>query len=1467
MSSSSHAGHRCATTARRGRALRVLTAFLLFTSLLTWVPASPAGAWSTSEGAVAIHSDSNNGGQVTATQVDSAGNIYACGHFRGTGDVDPDPTATTNVTVTGTNSSVVSKYSPSGNLLWYVLLDADGDDQILDCSLNDAGTYLAVAGKFKGTMNFPSEPNIASAGGWDAYVALISTSTSTTSTTAPNGVAFGKTLGGTGNDEATGVDFGGTSIYVGGTFHDTADVDWKTTSTDNRTSAGDEDAFLSKFGGSGGTLKWTKTWGCDNDDMVLDVVVDRSSNDIYIGGWVDDSKNVTCDYDPGAGTVMVGGDAGNDWDGQGGQDSWISKFSPMGDLQWAKNFGSNGHDKLMGMHAASGYVYATGYQKGSAGDWDPGPGTIQLGSTNFDPYTVKLDSSGVGQWAFAVGGASGAEMGMAVTTDSSGNVYTTGYYTGTSDLESGSGTTNFTANANHDVFLLKHNSSGVHQWAKAFPSGGDATGNGVATDTSGNVYIAGYAYDWMDFDSSAGDATVFMNSTDGWVAKYTSAGALATGNAPLVENPPPGFQVVHGPVDGDQLQGFEAEVVLTTPLCDSGQWEFAHTLGYSTRHYVIQDSALTASGLGIGAYIKANYTDTGSTIPDHNLLWVAGSANDHDGNTSSRPEAFGNLGWAGQDASGDVTFKLDADGSFKWKPVSETSWVASTVDYDGAGSSATGVVPSGWSVYLAFAAKDSTTLTLDSGHLSVAHSNCGAPGFAVSETSRTVSETGSTQTFTVELTGEPSSNVVVDVTSSDTGEATVSPAQLTFTDSNWSTPQTVTVTGIPDSVDDGDQVVTVTLAVNDAASDDDFDSLADQTVAVTVTDVDTAALTLSLADVLVTEAGTDATFTAVLGAKPTSDVVIDVTGSDTGEATVSPAQLTFTDSNWDSAQTVTVTGVDDTSVDGNQTSTVTLAIVDGSSAAEYASVASGSVAVITTDNDSAGMGVVPLASSTAEGGTTTVTVVLNTQPTSDVVISATSSDTGEATVSPAQLTFTAANWDTAQEVVVTGITDGIVDGDQTATVTISVVDASSAAEYASVADQDVAVTVVDADSAAPTTTPPVTTTTTTTLPPSTGTPNTLTLGVVPGCSSASLTWAPSSTGGLTSYTLAIRDTTGAWSTHSSYAPGTLSANVSGLLDGNHAFQILANYTFATGPEVTLSPLVAIGVTSACAPVVPPVVAPTTTTTPPATTTTPPVTTTTPPVATTGAPTPTTVSPTPVTTTVAPPPTPPPATTTAPPPVGAPGTTPPTEPPPTEPPPTEPQTTNVDAPFGPGPGTAPDNAEPTERALGTENSDDESTGSPLTEPDVLTVAAGVVAAAGLVLSGLGAKILGGLLRFLGGTGFGLFLIGLFRRGDKRPGPPSDFGITTGGPLAQLRWSAPTTGGPPDRYIVEGQDVNGWSEVLELGTRGTTAAIPASETEGITLWRLRGANDHGIGKPSEEVEAITGEPSEDDKGDSR
>ena len=70
----------------------------------------------------------------------------------------------------------------------------------------------------------------------------------------------------------------------------------------------------------------------------------------------------------------------------------------------------------------------------------------------------------------------------------------------------------------------------------------------------------------------------------------------------------------------------------------------------------------------------------------------------------------------------------------------------------------------------------------------------------------------------------------------------------------------------------------------------------------------------------------------------------------------------------------------------------------------------------TTDDDVAGFTITETESGTEvnESSTTdTFRVVLNAQPTSDVQISVTSADTGEVTVSPATLTFTAANWNTA----------------------------------------------------------------------------------------------------------------------------------------------------------------------------------------------------------------------------------------------------------------------------------------------------------------------------------------------------------------------------------------------------------------------------------------------------------------------
>ena len=81
------------------------------------------------------------------------------------------------------------------------------------------------------------------------------------------------------------------------------------------------------------------------------------------------------------------------------------------------------------------------------------------------------------------------------------------------------------------------------------------------------------------------------------------------------------------------------------------------------------------------------------------------------------------------------------------------------------------------------------------------------------------------------------------------------------------------------------------------------------------------------------------------------------------------------------------------------------------------------MSVTVNDNDTAGVSVSPTSLSVNESGTTTYTVVLNTEPSGTVTVTPSSGDTGAATLSPSSLTFTSGNWDTAQTVTVSGEED------------------------------------------------------------------------------------------------------------------------------------------------------------------------------------------------------------------------------------------------------------------------------------------------------------------------------------------------------------------------------------------------------------------------------------------------------------
>lgn len=228
------------------------------------------------------------------------------------------------------------------------------------------------------------------------------------------------------------------------------------------------------------------------------------------------------------------------------------------------------------------------------------------------------------------------------------------------------------------------------------------------------------------------------------------------------------------------------------------------------------------------------------------------------------------------------------------------------------------------------------------------------PGLLVTPTTGlTTAESGSkTTSFDVKLKSQPTDDVKISLTSSNTAEGTVSVTPLTFTKDNWNSTQSVTVTGVNDDVDDGDKPYTIDL--KSSSPDGKYDALT-ASVSLTNTDDDVAGIERTPASGLVTtESGGTAKFDLKLTSQPTSPVKISLVSSNTAEGTVSPTSVEFNNTNWNTAQPITVTGVDDSIVDGTVAYKITGSVTTGDS--KYTSLSPFEITATNTDNDTASGG-------------------------------------------------------------------------------------------------------------------------------------------------------------------------------------------------------------------------------------------------------------------------------------------------------------------------------------------------------------------------------------------------------------------------------------------------------------------------------------------------------------------------------
>ena len=129
--------------------------------------------------------------------------------------------------------------------------------------------------------------------------------------------------------------------------------------------------------------------------------------------------------------------------------------------------------------------------------------------------STSTDSDGTNNSCFSTSissrqlARSSNDFAYGVATDISGNVYVAGGTNGGLDGNTSAGNT--------DLFVVKYNSSGTKQWTKQFGSSSRDSANGVATDSSGNVYVAGGTYGGLDGNSGSG-------GNDFFVVKYNSSG-------------------------------------------------------------------------------------------------------------------------------------------------------------------------------------------------------------------------------------------------------------------------------------------------------------------------------------------------------------------------------------------------------------------------------------------------------------------------------------------------------------------------------------------------------------------------------------------------------------------------------------------------------------------------------------------------------------------------------------------------------------------------------------------------------------------------------------------------------------------------------------------------------------------------------------------------------------------------------
>ena len=216
------------------------------------------------------------------------------------------------------------------------------------------------------------------------------------------------------------------------------------------------------------------------------IQIGSSKEDIGYGLKVDNSNNVYI-----TGHTFGGLDSNNNL---GSADVFLVKYDYNNKKIWTKQIGTPKEEKANGITIdSSNNIYISGYTKGKFDN--------DTYSSRPDIFLSKFNSGGTNQWIKSFG-TPFDDYSNGIAVDSSGDIYISGYTKGDFDNDS--------ITANPDIILLKYNSSGTKLWHKQIGTSFDDRGNGIAIDSSNNIYITGYSKGDLDNKTNSGSSDSFL---------------------------------------------------------------------------------------------------------------------------------------------------------------------------------------------------------------------------------------------------------------------------------------------------------------------------------------------------------------------------------------------------------------------------------------------------------------------------------------------------------------------------------------------------------------------------------------------------------------------------------------------------------------------------------------------------------------------------------------------------------------------------------------------------------------------------------------------------------------------------------------------------------------------------------------------------------------------------------------------